>query len=241
VIDRRGFLVRRALPFALMLSEGNDVRAQLSSASENYRDFESPELPNYRPLGTEPATPDEVAKADRLILASPVKRAPLEVMKYFESLDERNVDNEFYNGGWRERWNPVIVRFFTETKTKPAGDTTAWCAASLNWALGRGGFKTTDSASSGSFRESPGIIRPPKSPVEGDIVVFGSTDPDQFKVGHGHVGIFLAQNTDAVLVLGGNQRNTYGHHAICRKWIKKEGTVIKLHSFHALAAFKLTK
>jgi uncharacterized protein (TIGR02594 family) len=241
VIDRRQFLLTRALPFTLMLSEADGLRGQLRPGSEDYRDFESPELPNYRPLGTDPATPDEVAKADRLILASPSRRSPLEVMKYLESLEERNVDNEPYNGGWRNRWNPVIVRFFAETKTKPAGDTTAWCAASLNWVLGRSGFSTTQSASSGSFRESPGLIIPSNSPAEGDIVVFGSTDPDQFKVGRGHVGLFLDQNSEAVLVLGGNQKNTYGHHSLCRKWIKKDGVALKLHSFHAVAAFRQKK
>jgi len=40
-----------------------------------------------------------------------------------------------------------------------------------------------------------------------------------------------------VLVLGGNQKNPFGHHAVCRKWIDKRGPDLKLHSFHHIDAF----
>src|SRR5437763_10958974 len=71
----------------------------------------------------------------------------------------------FYNpssGKYQEAWpqpdpshptyaNPVIVAFFLATNLKPAGDTTAWCAAFVNWCLQRAGLPTTKSASSQSF------------------------------------------------------------------------------------------
>jgi len=150
-------------------------------------------------------------------------------------LPDKNVDNEAYNGGWRVRWNPVVVRFFTETKTTPAGDTTAWCAASLNWALARSGLHGTESASSGSFRASKGLT---DNPHPGDIVVFASTDPDEARVGHGHVGLFLEQNASAIFLLGGNQKNDFGHHAVCRKWILKKGNTLVFHSFHSIGVYQ---
>jgi hypothetical protein len=50
--------------------------------------------------------------------------------------------------------------------------------------------------------------------------------------------LFVAQRHDAVLVLGGNQTNRFGHHSVCRKWLAKDGEELKLHSFHAIGAFK---
>lgn len=202
---------------------------------ENYQDFDSGTLPNIRPFGTDPAKSDEVAKADALLLKCPEKSSPLDVMKYFEGLPDKNIDNEAYNGGWQVRWNPLIVRFFTLTKTTPAGDTTAWCAASLNWALGRSGFHGTGSASSGSFRAAKGVTDDPRP---GDIVVFARTDADEARVGFGHVGLFLEQKQSSILVLGGNQKNMSGHHAVCRKWILKKGDFLSFHSFHSVDSFR---
>jgi uncharacterized protein (TIGR02594 family) len=203
--------------------------------SSSYRDFESSDIPDLRPLGTEPAKADEIAMADKLLLASPYKASPIDVMHYLESLKDRNSEGELYNGGWQRRWNPLIVRFFSETRTKPAGDTTAWCAATLNWVLSWCKYRGTQNASSGSFRNASSIIGVPHL---GDIVVFARTDPDEARVGHGHVGLFLEHTQDAVHVLGGNQQNAYGHHSICRRWIKKRGKLLTFHSFHAIAAFK---
>src|ERR1700746_1546400 len=80
-----------------------------ASAEEGqYKDFYSSQLPDLRPLGTQPAKGDEVAKADVLLLASPKDKSPIGVMRYLESLTETNVDGERYNGGWRVRWNPLF-------------------------------------------------------------------------------------------------------------------------------------
>ena len=67
--------------------------------------------------------------------------------------------------------------------------------------------------------------------------MFGATDPTAFAQGHGHVGLFVAQRSNAVLVLGGNQTNPFGHHAFCRKWLDKKGKDLKLLSFHDIRAF----
>jgi uncharacterized protein (TIGR02594 family) len=205
-----------------------------AKAFEKYRDFESSTLPFPLVGGTRKPEKNEQSIAGRIIERAP-SSSPFAIMHYFETLKRVNKDNEAYNGGWASRWNPIIVQFFTETQTKPEGDTTSWCAASLNWTLARSGHKGgTRSASSGSFRDSPGKTRHPR---RGDIVVFGATDPAAFAQGHGHVGLFVAQRANAVLVLGGNQKNPFGHHAFCRKWIDKNGAELKLHSFHDMRAF----
>ncbi len=201
---------------------------------ENYRDFESQTLPFPMVGGTQKPEETEESLADRIIERAPT-RSPYDIMRYFESMRRVNRDNEPYNGGWATRWNPIIVNFFRETNTVPEGDTTSWCAASLNWCLVRAGLKGgTHSASSGSFRDSPGKTDRPRP---GDIVVFGAADRTAFEQGHGHVGLFVAQRTRQVMVLGGNQKNSFGHHAFCRKWIDKNGPELRLHSFHEIGAF----
>lgn len=210
---------------------------------ENYRDFRSPYLPPLRHTssrylarhGTIHPTGDEAALAARILARAPTS-SPLAVMLYFEALTQVNKDHEAYNAGWRTRWNPVIVEFFRQTATTPSGDVTPWCAAFLNWSLANAGYRGgTDSASSGSFRCVPGET---KRPQPGDVVVFGATDPKQFELGIGHVGIFLSQTQDKVMVLGGNQKNAFGHQAICRKWLNKRDEVRELHSFHAIRALR---
>jgi uncharacterized protein (TIGR02594 family) len=229
-------LTRRALLLeaASLLTCVSLVSSQ-SAAIEEYRDFFSGDLPNLQQLGTKPALQKEIELADRLLASSPADRSALHVFTYLEHLKETNVDREAFNGGWRERWNPIIVRFFEQTKTKPSGDVTPWCAASLNWALARSGCRTTASASSGSFRAAPGLT---ENPQMGDVVVFASTNAAEAKVGRGHVGLFLDRSDDQIMVLGGNQKTESGHHAVCRKTINSKGKGLELHSFHAADAFR---
>jgi hypothetical protein len=95
---------------------------------------------------------------------------------------------------------PRNVDFFKSTRTRPAGDTTFWCAASINWALQQCGFRTTKRALSGSFRnvDSSTDVATRKmipdacteSPKPGDIVVFRSRDQENARYGHGHVALF---------------------------------------------------
>jgi uncharacterized protein (TIGR02594 family) len=228
--------------FAAVFMPGKAAWGQpQADEATGYGDFESVDVPQLGPLGADEATASQALRGighphpDRLLLASPHKKRPLDVMLYLENLPEQNSDREPYNAGWRERWNPVIVRFFSETKTKPSGDTTSWCAASLNWALARSGARNTRSASSGSFRDAWGRTDTPQA---GDIVVFRRTNVAEARAGRGHVGLFLAQTEDAVLVLGGNQTSDYGHHAVSRKWIRKRNGVLTLDSFHSVSEFK---
>jgi uncharacterized protein (TIGR02594 family) len=203
-----------------------------SDATENYSDFFSPELPDLINQGTLPATAPEVQKSLDLISKAPQGRTPLDVMLYFEALTDKNADNEYYNAGWRTRWNPVIVTFFHETSTKPSGDVTPWCAACLNWTMARSEYLgRTLSASSGSFRNIKGKTN---NPQKGDVVVFRSADPTKAALGNGHVALYLDQDDTYIFVVGGNQKNDFGHNAICRKRIKKRSNVLIFDSYHSM-------
>ncbi len=202
-------------------------------------DFQTDELPNLDGIlagtsfGIQPARKDEIEKADMLLSAAPMAGIPLDVMRYFKGLRDRNIDGEWYNAGWKLRWNPVIVRFFSATNFgTPSGDTTSWCAASLNWCLTRSGFRNgTKSAASASFRNAPGATATPKP---GDIVVFvQNADPN-----HGHVALFLSEAGGRIQCLGGNQTDHEGHHAICAKWIPRQGSFLTFHSYHSVSAFR---
>ncbi|SDR43461.1 TIGR02594 family protein [Rhizobiales bacterium GAS191] len=233
-LDRRAFMFG-GIAVPALFSASVPCAAAAAKPIENYRDFESAELPPPMVGGTQVPLETETTIADRILRAAP-RTSPFAVMRYLEAVRRVNKDREAYNGGWKTRWNPVIVTFFEDTSTTPQGDTTSWCAASLNWTLARAGYRGgTSSASSGSFRDAPGRTNRPRP---GDIVVFGHTDPQAFAAGRGHVGLFVAQRHDAVLVLGGNQTNRFGHHSFCRKWLAKSGEDLKLHSFHAIDALK---
>lgn len=213
-----------------------------NAPDDNEADFLSDELPDLdailrQPAGVESfglqtALKNEIETADKILATMPTDQTPLALMQKLAALTDNNKDGECYNAGWKTRWNPVIVRFFSATDFgTPAGDTTPWCAASLNWCLRRSGFMHgTNSAASQSFRNAPGKTSAPKP---GDVVVFRDRD----NADHGHVALFLAQDDDRVQVIGGNQRDRHGHHAVCIKWIPKSNGLI-LHSFHSIDAFR---
>jgi uncharacterized protein (TIGR02594 family) len=206
------------------------------NTNEDYNDFFSPDLPDLVNEGTLPATAVEVQKALDIISKAPDGKTPLDVMLYLEALTDKNADNEFYNAGWRTRWNPAIVTFFHQTKTTPSGDITPWCAACLNWTMVRSGYLgRTFSASSGSFRNVRGRT---DNPQKGDVVVFRSSDPTKARFGNGHVALYLSQTGGTIEVLGGNQKNSFGHHAVCRKNISKSGKVLTFDSFHSMDALR---
>lgn len=186
------------------------------------------------PVGTTPPTTIEMQAAYELLLLSPYDTSPIEVAQYFLAVGAGGYGEALrpYSREWPVRANPVIYHFFSSTLTKPEGDTTAWCAAFVNWCLLRGRAKladeigkskgdysisgkpfpdehiqkySTNSASSGSFR----CWNQSQSPKRGDIVVFKDTGTDGMTAscrGTGHVAFYLGIPKDGwIRVLGGNQ------------------------------------
>jgi uncharacterized protein (TIGR02594 family) len=166
-------------------------------------------LDESKESGTEKPYRDEVKLARRILDGTPTDGGALNVAEYFLKLrrgglrEEYGEESPFYGMEWPIRYNPIIVTFFDATDTRePAGDTTAWCAAFVNWCIERttaGDPKSgTHSAASQSFRTwGPET----KNPKKGDLVVFqhkGQSD-------HGHVGFYLSHDEQGIVVLGGNQ------------------------------------
>ncbi len=205
-------------------------------------------------LGTGAPTEHQRAVAKEIIESLVFDNAPIDIAG--QLLDIAKGEREEWRG-YTRAWpkdapaNPLIVEFFKATDTKPEGDTTAWCAASLNWFIlksheGRAGgsnmLKPTKSASSGSFRTwgTQAVKFDPNSPLEGtvvqdpqvgDIVVFNQTNADGSPhLYKGHVAFFLDMDKNRIRVLGGNQyEGNPVVHAINVKWIPKDG-FLKAHS-----------
>jgi uncharacterized protein (TIGR02594 family) len=192
-------------------------------------DYDGP-LPKPGTLGTTPATAQEVQMADAILAKAPIGPTPFDVALYFLAVGKGDVNPEWkpYVKGWPTRWNPVIVRFFEATGTKPEGDVTAWCAAFVNWCAKQAGKQQlTGSASSGSFRS---FSVETAKPSLGDLVVFKRTTPSQTP--RGHVAFFVQDGGDRVYVLGGNQiEGKERCHMISKRWIPKKSGLLTLHSY----------
>jgi uncharacterized protein (TIGR02594 family) len=100
--------------------------------------------------------------------------------------------------------NPRILEYHASTnldKSLARRDATAWCSSFANWCLVHAGQIGTNSASALSWRNwgSPLSL---DAPVLGCLAVFSRAGPGS---SGGHVGFFLADQGDHILVLGGNQ------------------------------------
>jgi TIGR02594 family protein len=234
MINRRQFLQNTTL--ALLLSRFPNLRAEEILQEDGYDDFFSLNIPTLEQLGTQHPKPEKVKKATEILSLAPRDKGLVGIFSYFANLNEKTEDtNESYNAGWKNEWNPVIVTFFQETSTKPSGDETPWCAASLCWCLKETGYKHPKNASSSSFRKWGSET---KTPSEGDIVVFGSRDKKKYNEGKGHVGVYLKEENGKILVLGGNQITKHKHHVVNEKWIPKDDPnwPLKFHSYRSLSS-----
>lgn len=89
-------------------------------------------------------------------------------------------------------------------------DDVPWCAAFVGWCLEKAGYKSTNNAMARSYLRWG---MPLDKPQYGCVCVFwrnhqGSTA--------GHVGFFIAEHGDQILVLGGNQNDQ-----VCEKYYSK--------------------
>lgn len=236
MINRRQFL--QYSTFAVLLSRFSELRAQEAILEEGYDDYFSLNVPTLEQLGRQSPKREKVEKAAEILSNAPLDKGPLGILKYLSDLKEKTNDtSEYYNAGWKNEWNPIIVTFFQKTNTKPSGDETPWCAATLCWCLSQTGYSYPDKkgAASGSFRN---FGTQTSNPLEGDIVVFGARDNDGFNQGKGHVGIFIREQNNKILVLGGNQITRKKHHVINEKWIPKDDAnwPLKWHSYRSLSS-----
>ena len=174
---------------------------------------------------------------------------PYEVATYFLGIaqDKANKYDPSWPGymrAWPVRANPLIVEFFSQTTTKPAGDTTAWCSAFVNWCFARSYSNRPDAAklrpptrdaASASWRKwGTGLVFDkgrsiPKNgtPRQGDVVVF----IDRGDSAHGHVCFYVDHDQTHLKVLGGNQlEGKPVRHLISEKLIPLWGNALQIHS-----------
>jgi uncharacterized protein (TIGR02594 family) len=219
---------RSVLPF-----QGGSSSTRLPSGIGTEPDFNGPLPRPEDTLGRQRALDPEIKMAEQIIASAPIGPVPIDVALFFLAVGNGSKGEAWrpYVKAWPVRWNPLIVNFFTATKTVPEGDETAWCAAFVNWCFKQAGRGVaTDNASSGSFRTFGSVTSKPSA---GDIVVFERTHPKTEDERHqGHVGFFVKDYGAEVEVLGGNQ--IVGHeksHMICLRRLLKEGPVLTLNSF----------
>jgi hypothetical protein len=204
--------------------------------------------------GTQQPTSDEVITANKIIEAvSRLDSArPIEIVGFLLDVARgKYAEWRSYTRAWPvdAPANPLILDFFRATKTSPVGDTTAWCAAFVNWCISKahggklppGATPPTGSAASASFRTwgRESLAFDPKSgslngsftPALGDLVVFQEMLPNgQPDPVHGHVSFFVKMDADGVWCAGGNQfEGKPVVHAINSKRIPKFGK-LQLHS-----------
>jgi len=241
MIERRLFLSSAAscLLANNLPARGADSAASEPAATPDYADVLGPFPSDYRLFGTSPATGPEEDAARRILASAPRKGNVLETAQYFADLTETNAEKQGYNAQWPVRWNPVIVGFYQSTNLGKAysyvhGDTTPWCAAFLNWCLAQNGYKTTDSASSGSFRLFGGLGKPTTTPKPGDIIVFKSNNPTAAATGSGHVTFFLSKAPGGFNVLGGNQHKGKKYSSINSEFFSETPPGMVLDSIRAL-------
>lgn len=113
-----------------------------------------------------------------------------------------------------ERHDDAIISYLAST-TLPEEhhkDETAWCSAFVNWCIEQAGLKGTRSASARSWLEFGEEVDLPQL---GEIVVFWRREREgRF----GHVGFFIDEDDDNIILLGGNQTDPEkGVGAVCIK------------------------
>lgn len=118
--------------------------------------------------------------------------------------------------------NERIIEYHSTTTLKAQEDEISWCSSFVNWCLKQCGVDHTKSAAARSWEKWGEKIDEPKI---GDIVVFRRVDSSWA----GHVGFFVAQDKERILVLGGNQSND-----VCFQWYKKSGSSLFFYQFRAL-------
>ena len=99
--------------------------------------------------------------------------------------------------------NPRIVEYHRTTTLGPqlaSQDETPWCSSFVNWCFEECYFEGTDSAAARSWLGWGVVLQAPRP---GCVTVF-SRPPSPTS---GHVGFYMGESADSILVLGGNQSN----------------------------------
>lgn len=97
--------------------------------------------------------------------------------------------------------NVRILEYHQATSLRAADDETPWCSSFVNWCLRQKWIRGTNSARARSFEE----WGRPIGPTPGAIAVLWRGLPGGAT---GHVGFYLGETAQSVILLGGNQGNS---------------------------------
>ena len=102
--------------------------------------------------------------------------------------------------------NPRITEYHAGTNIAGYDDKASWCSSFVDWVMRQSGHLGTGSALARSWLEWG---RPLQAPRPGCIAVLWREDPASWK---GHVGFWLREEGDEVVLLGGNQLEAVREH-----------------------------
>ncbi|UES60204.1 TIGR02594 family protein (plasmid) [Roseibium aggregatum] len=105
--------------------------------------------------------------------------------------------------------NPRIIEYHSTTTLKARADEVPWCSSFVNWCVEQAGLAGTKSAAARSWLQwGTGLAQPQKGCI---VVLSSSRGPTS-----GHVGFFVRQEGNHVLLLGGNQNNSVNFSSYSR-------------------------
>ena len=214
MISRRDFAAAMAACSAL---QANHSLAQTAGAQEAafeglvYPPFESIGKPEV--FGYKPATAAQREKAAEIVRTTPNGPTPIAIAQSFVTRYYEKDPDAISQWPAPAEWNPLVVGFFSATRSPANNDLVPWCAAFVNWCLERAGRTNSRDPASQSFLGK--AFKQTKEPKIGDLVVFTCYDQATNKsVGLGHVTFVRELPTkDSVKVVGGNQSRD-GHASI---------------------------
>jgi uncharacterized protein (TIGR02594 family) len=93
-----------------------------------------------------------------------------------------------------------ILEYHSTTTLKATDDETPWCSSFVNWCVQLAELKGTNSAAARSWLKWGNEV---KEPYEGCVVVIKRGNSSW----QGHVGFFVKEVGNNILILGGNQSN----------------------------------
>lgn len=97
--------------------------------------------------------------------------------------------------------NPRVVEYHSRTSLAAKDDETPWCASFVSWTMVEVGLQNPNTARARDFLYYGQAMQTPQI---GSIVVLSrGSSPSQ-----GHVGFYMGERDDKILVLGGNQSNS---------------------------------
>jgi uncharacterized protein (TIGR02594 family) len=99
-----------------------------------------------------------------------------------------------------------VRNFPAGTNVAGHDDKVDWCSSFVDWVLARAGLRGTGSALARSWLAWGDALDEPRP---GCVAVLWREDPQSWK---GHVGFFIREEDDQVVLLGGNQLEAVREH-----------------------------